>query len=591
MARPAASHSPRDNLSMDPTIAIPESVEASSDRALVLAYSQGDTGAFEVLLARHEGPLILFVRRMLGARLAAEVGDVYRETWERVVSARESASPDDLADWRIGLFTMAHKLSMDRLRTSDREAAFLPPAAEEEDSHELDAALLLERQEISGASGMGSQSAVFWRAAGSRLLACLDELPAEQRSVFLLHQEDGFTLDVMAATLGTDAGAVRSSLRQGLGRLRLCMRRHMSTDAIHPRPRQDAFRDPWLRRALAHAPDRSIAPDARVRDVVLRDASEAVGALSHAHASASGRSLRAARSGRRGSRPGGGLGPMARGLTVAAAAVIAVLAVLLWQRAPVTGANADAPRETGVHKPGTKPSDAGTLLDLAQSGDSPSRIDAGGSPSGESSSSPVPAPLPRLAPEPPVAAIARPPAVIPPPIDAATGKQRRVSAPATSSSPGDHASPDGISTPARRAETPPGKSIGTVDAVEPPSFAALSQWDRITITPRQGESRSLQRAEAGELNLLLGSAALSAVGPKPLSGAPDWRVTLERDGKILAVFEMTSTQVRWRESQSQAATGTPSGPALSALRAALRSAVQPPAEVAEPRAAEPPRNP
>lgn len=72
----------------------------------------------------------------------------------------------------------------------------------------------------------------------------------------------------------------------------------------------------------------------------------------------------------------------------------------------------------------------------------------------------------------------------------------------------------------------------------------------------------------------MGSAAISAVGARPLAAAPEWRVVLERDGKELAVLEIARNQVRWREAGSPPATGTPSAPALAALRAALRDAMR-----------------
>jgi len=150
------------------------------------------------------------------------------------------------------------------------------------------------------------------------------------------------------------------------------------------------------------------------------------------------------------------------------------------------------------------------------------------------------------------------------------------------------AAPAGSASSAARPAPPP--SVRT-EATDPPTFAALSQWSRITITRRGGETRTLQRDEARDLNALLGSAAISAVGPQPLSGTPEYRITLERNREVLAVFEVAPTQVRWREGKTPSATGVPSAPALAALRTALRDAVQEPLANAVPAAAAPPQNP
>lgn len=89
-----------------------------------------------------------------------------------------------------------------------------------------------------------------------------------------------------------------------------------------------------------------------------------------------------------------------------------------------------------------------------------------------------------------------------------------------------------------------------------------------------GEVRVLSRDEGGELNLLLNSAAIMASGPQPLKALPDWRVSLERKGAVLAVLELARNQVRWTEGGAPPATGVPPPGSLDALRAALAEAVK-----------------
>jgi RNA polymerase sigma factor (sigma-70 family) len=155
---------------------------------------------------------------------------VFKETWSRIISARDTFSPQD-ATWRMWAFAIAHNLAMDRLRLSGREGAFY---AHDEDGDGLDAAFIFSRGLLSDA-GAASDDArtseeelAFWRAAGRRLVACLDELPIEQRAAFLLHYEDGFTVDVLAATLDVGPETVQARLGQGLKKLRRCMDRYLS---------------------------------------------------------------------------------------------------------------------------------------------------------------------------------------------------------------------------------------------------------------------------------------------------------------------------------------------------------------------------
>ncbi|MDR6538780.1 sigma-70 family RNA polymerase sigma factor [Variovorax soli] len=212
-----------------PPPANPSLHDTMPDDQLMLAYADGDTNAFDVLYARHESALFRFVRRLMGIRLAAEVDEVFQETWMRIVAARGSFSPQG-ASWRSWAFTIAHNLAMDRLRLSGREVAFY---AHDEDGDGLEAARLFSRGLLSegGASSNAAhpsaEELAFWRAAGRRLLACLDELPDDQRSVFLLHQEEGFTVALMAQTLDVNFETVRSRLRYGLRKLRGCMERYL----------------------------------------------------------------------------------------------------------------------------------------------------------------------------------------------------------------------------------------------------------------------------------------------------------------------------------------------------------------------------
>ncbi|MBU1358389.1 MAG: sigma-70 family RNA polymerase sigma factor [Gammaproteobacteria bacterium] len=201
------------------------------DDQLMLAYASGDTRAFEALYTRHESALYRFVRRLLGMRLAPEVDEVFQETWARIVAARDGFSPQG-ASWRTWAFTIAHNLAMDRLRVSGREVAFY---AHDEDGDGIEAARLFSRgllgdgpSAASDAAHPSAEEVAFWRAAGRRLLACLDELPRDQRAAFLLHQEEGFSVEALADALGIEFETARSRLRYGLKKLRHCMERYLS---------------------------------------------------------------------------------------------------------------------------------------------------------------------------------------------------------------------------------------------------------------------------------------------------------------------------------------------------------------------------
>ncbi|HEY6134716.1 MAG TPA: sigma-70 family RNA polymerase sigma factor [Rubrivivax sp.] len=193
------------------------------DDALMRAFVQGDARAFERLYERHHAALYRFVRRVLGREAAIQADEVFQDTWLRVVNARERWSPQG-ATFRTWLFTLAHHRAIDLLRKSGREVALgavdddprepWQPAADEAPWQAWPAA---------GQAAGSAHERVFWRAAGQRLLDCLDALPAVQRSAFLLHHEDGLALDELARTLEVGFETAKSRLRYAMSKLRTCM--------------------------------------------------------------------------------------------------------------------------------------------------------------------------------------------------------------------------------------------------------------------------------------------------------------------------------------------------------------------------------
>ena len=197
---------------------MPRATSDMPDDQLMLAYARGDAAAFDELYARHEGALFRFVRRLLGAPLAAQADEVFQDTWMRIIAARASFSPQSAA-WRTWAFTIAHNLAMDRLRTSGREVVL---DAQDDGSDPME--WVADTVDMSHPS---SEDVAFWRAAGQQLLHCLGELPEAQRAAFLMHHEDGATVEELARSLGLQFETAKSRLRYALQKLRGCMRRYL----------------------------------------------------------------------------------------------------------------------------------------------------------------------------------------------------------------------------------------------------------------------------------------------------------------------------------------------------------------------------
>src|SRR5947207_12283208 len=91
-------------------------MSSDSDRLLVQQIRQGDSRAWEGLIARYEGRLLAFVERRIRDRAASE--DVVQETFVGFLNSLPNF--DDRRELQTYLFTIAsHKLT-DHLRRSGR---------------------------------------------------------------------------------------------------------------------------------------------------------------------------------------------------------------------------------------------------------------------------------------------------------------------------------------------------------------------------------------------------------------------------------------------------------------------------------------
>lgn len=164
----------------------------------MLAYRQGDAGAFETLYARHKGPLYRFVQRSVRDRGVAE--ELYQEIWMRVIEARGRYTVQ--AKFSTWLYTIAHHRLTDHWRKRGLQLVDLA-------EHDAPAPSAYEPERRAEA-----------RERIARFAAALAALPEAQRAAFLLHEEAGMSVAEIAAATGVGAEAAKSRLRYALAKLR-----------------------------------------------------------------------------------------------------------------------------------------------------------------------------------------------------------------------------------------------------------------------------------------------------------------------------------------------------------------------------------
>ena len=179
-----------------------EAHEEDSD--LMLRYARGDAHAFDLLYSRHRSPLYRYLLRQCRDRAVAD--DLFQDVWDRVIRTRKHYQVR--AKFATFLYRIAHNCAVDQFRlrsrrhddqsdpVDDNSDALLAPDSERPERQVADAQF----------------RDAFQRA--------LDELPLEQRAVFLLYEESGLGLDEIGEITGVGMETAKSRLRYAVGKLR-----------------------------------------------------------------------------------------------------------------------------------------------------------------------------------------------------------------------------------------------------------------------------------------------------------------------------------------------------------------------------------
>ena len=180
-------------------------VEAQIDDAVLMErYRDGDAAAFELLYARHKGPLYRYLLRQCQPHEAA--ADVFQEVWSRVITSRDRY--EVRAAFKTYLYRIAHHCVIDHYRLTSRKRANRMDSLQD---HEAVLSTQVHEQ---------PEARVGHEQLDRAFREALAGLPEEQRDVFLLFEEGGLGLKEIADITGVPAETVKSRLRYALAKLR-----------------------------------------------------------------------------------------------------------------------------------------------------------------------------------------------------------------------------------------------------------------------------------------------------------------------------------------------------------------------------------
>ena len=162
------------------------------DVALMLAFSNGDAAAFEVLFARWSGRLLRFVQRMVREEAVAE--ELVQEVFLRVYRARDRYSPD--AKFSTWLYRIATNLALNELRRPRQRDPHR--STDEDGAPELTAQM------------PATDDVVHSRRVAEAVEEQLAALPEKQRAALLLTAVDGLSYAEVALALEVTEKAVKA---------------------------------------------------------------------------------------------------------------------------------------------------------------------------------------------------------------------------------------------------------------------------------------------------------------------------------------------------------------------------------------------
>jgi RNA polymerase sigma factor (sigma-70 family) len=143
-----------------------------------------------------QGPrLRAFVRRQVAD--LSEVEDIVQDAFVELVSAYRLMEPiEHVAAW---LMRVARNRIIDRFRKQSRKSSISEPASRHDTGSSSETKKL---DEWLATEAAGPEANYVREVLADELAAALDELPAEQRTVFIAHELEGRSFKDLAAEMG-----------------------------------------------------------------------------------------------------------------------------------------------------------------------------------------------------------------------------------------------------------------------------------------------------------------------------------------------------------------------------------------------------
>jgi len=188
----------------------------ATDEMLMIRYQRGDRQAFAELVSRHARRVFNFVLRQLRDEALAEA--VTEDTFLRVVqTAAQFKNEARFATWLYGI-VRSSAVNYERRKRDGQDLA-REAASEPRDSTAAGMKAVSEHVTETLAGG-GAERSVVSSRVGASIVRALDDLPDEQREVFLMREIANLPFDDIALITQCPVETVKARMRYALERLR-----------------------------------------------------------------------------------------------------------------------------------------------------------------------------------------------------------------------------------------------------------------------------------------------------------------------------------------------------------------------------------
>lgn len=174
----------------------------TSDEKLMQSYADNDPTAFDALYARHKGGVYRYFLRQCGDDATAQ--ELFQDVWMNVIRSKQRYQAT--AKFSTWLYTLAHHRLVDWYRKQSIRTT-------------VDVELENPQSQPATANWQPENELQRLRLVKS-LQEAITLLPPEQREVFLLHEEGGFTVAEIAEIIDASKEATKSRYRYAVQKLR-----------------------------------------------------------------------------------------------------------------------------------------------------------------------------------------------------------------------------------------------------------------------------------------------------------------------------------------------------------------------------------